>query len=152
MKYLRNKSIFIFNTMLIALLLISNGVKADFGTLFTTASERKIIDDKRYLVKNNKPIKTTTSATIKAVEPQLSFYKTIEKEYKISGISIAHDGADTAWINNTLHKDGDLLDKKTHISIHAAKQKIRFTVGGRKTYYGQSGDVVTVSYRVPLLD
>ncbi len=119
----------------------------DFGTLITTASERKIIDDNRYVIK-----KITTVATLK-VEPQkVTEYKTIEKEFKISGISIANNGLDSAWINGKLYENGEMLDSKTKLTIYGEKRKVRLTVRNGKTYYGQSGDTVTVSYKVALTE
>jgi len=139
--------------VLISLLFLSQNTNADFGTLFTTASERAIINNNRYVVKKvTQTPKTVSVAKIEVEEPQEIIYKTITNQYKISGISIANNGEDTTWINNKLHENGDVLDKKIKISINSAKRKVRFTVKGGKTYYGQSGDTVTINYRVPLLD
>ncbi len=142
----------IVNSLLISSLFLVQQVHAEFGTLFTTASEREIINDNRYIVKKAKKPTSVAKAKIETEEPEEIIYKTIKTEYKISGVSIANNGLDTAWINDKLYENGDELNKKTKITINAAKRKIRFTVRGGKTYYGQSGDTVIVSYRVPLLD
>jgi len=140
-------------TLLLALGLCvaTSNALAEFGTLFTTASERKTIDDNRYIIKKRKT-KVTTVAKIEVEKIEEVIYKTIKKEYKISGISIANNGLDSAWINGKSYENGEPLNKKISISIKPIKRQVRFTVRGGKTFYGQSGDTVTVSYRVPLLD
>jgi len=141
----------IWPLMAIGLLSLSNTVLAEFGTLFTTASERKTIDDNRYIIKKH-ITKATSVAKIKDEKIEEVIYKIIKKEYKISGVSIANNGTDSAWINGKSYESGASLNKKILISINPSKRKVRFTVRGGKTYYGQSGDTVIVSYRVPLLD
>lgn len=145
------------NSLLVAIILISvpTLAAADFGTLFTTASERKVIDDNRYLEKRVKKIekpKETSVAKIEIEEPQEIIYELISNDYKISGISISADGEDTAWINGKVYLHGDNIEKKTKISINSSQRKVRFTVRGGKTFYGTSGDTVTVSYRVPITE
>jgi len=124
---------------------------AEFGTLFTTASERKTINDNRYIIKKRTG-KVTTVAKIEVEKIEEVIYKTIKKEYKISGISIANNGLDSAWINGKSYENGESLNKKISISIKPIKRQVRFTVRGGKTFYGQSGDTVTVSYNVPILE
>ena len=127
---------------------------AEFGTLFTTASERQIIDENRYLkktVKVKKPKETTVAKIVVKAAPKI-IYKTVTNEYKISGISISEDGLDSAWINGERHEQGDLLDQKVQVSINAKKHQVRLTVRGGKSFYGQSGDIIMVSYKVPLTE
>lgn len=138
--------------LLLSLLFSVQTASADFGTLFTTASERQIINDNRYAKKKVKQLKTTSVAKIEVEKPQEIIYKIIKKDYKISGISIANNGVDSAWINGKSYESGEFVDKKIKISINAEKRKVRFTVRGGKTFYGQSGDTVIVSYRVPLVE
>jgi len=132
----------------VLLLAQSHHVMAEFGTLFTTASERKTIDENRYKVKKVKKI--TTVANVIKEEIAEVVYQEITKEYKISGISIANNGIDSVWINNKLWQNGDVMDNKVHIKVNATKQKVRLTVRGGKTFYGQSGDTVIVHYKMPL--
>lgn len=148
-KKLMKKNI-ILSFTIFSLFSILQIAKADFGTLITTESERKIIDDNRYIVKKVKA--PTTVAKVEIEKTKNVIYQTITNEYKISGISIANNGDDTAWINGELHENGDVLDEKITIRINASKRKVRFTVRGGKTYYGKSGDKVSISYKVPLIE
>lgn len=118
----------------------------DFGTLFTTASEREVIDGLRYAPKKKKRSSVKVS-TVDAKNPEAYFYKTIEKDYRVSGISIAHNGADSVWINDALYEHKDVIDNKITVFLHAKERKVRLTVKNGKTYYGESGDTITVSYR-----
>ncbi len=127
------------------MLVCSHSAFAGFGTLFTTASERKTIDENRYKVKKVKKI-TTVANVVKETEEII--YTKVTREYKISGISIANNGIDSVWINNKLWQNGDVMDEKIHISVNAKQQKVRLTVRGGKTFYGQSGDTVAVYYKV----
>ena len=142
------KELKLLSLMFLLLVGVTNNAMAEFGTLFTTASERKTIDDNRYKVKRIK--KTTTVATIVKEEVAEVVYKKISKKYKISGMSIANNGVDSVWINNKLWQNGDIMDNKVQIKVNAKKQKVRLTVRGGKTFYGQSGDTVVVNYNVPI--
>jgi len=137
-----------------AMILISgsNAVYAvsDFGTLITTVSERKIIDNNRYIIKKAKKI--TSVAKLQVDKPKEIEYQTIKQDFKISGISIANNGLDSAWINGKLYENGDSLDSRTKLTIYGAKQKVRLTARKGKTYYGKSGDTVTVSYKIALTE
>ncbi len=145
-----NKKSIAFILGVLACLNFSYKAQADFGTLFTTVSERKAIDDNRYVKKRVKWQASVAKIEVHKIEEVI--YKTIKKEYKISGVTIASNGVDSAWINGELRENGVLIDGKIQLKIDPNKQKVRLTVRGGKTYYGQSGDIVTVSYRVPLLD
>jgi len=150
MKYLNKYALVAL--VIVSLSITVQNAQAEFGTLFTTSSERKIIDDNRYVIKKIKTVKITSVAKIEVEKPQEIIYKTISKDFKISGISIANNGTDSTWINGKSYEHGDNVHKKIKLSIDSSKRRVRFTVRGGKTFYGQSGDTVVVSYRVALLD
>ena len=123
-----------------------------FGTLFTTQSERTIINDNRYIVKKKAINKVAAVVEEVAEEPEPIIYKTVEKKYKLSGISIANNGVDSAWINDKLYEDGESIDKNTKIKINLAKQQVKIIAPNGKAFFVQSGDTVTVTYKVAISD
>lgn len=137
--------------IILGLLAVTNTASAEFGTLFTTASERKTIDDNRYAIKK-RATKVTAVSKIEVEKTEEVIYQTIKKEFKVSGLSIANNGIDSAWINGKNYENGESLNKKILVSINPSKRMVRFTVRGGKTFYGKSGDTVIVSYRVPLVE
>lgn len=135
---------------LLTLVISQATLSAGFGTLFTTPSERQTIDDNRYKVKTVK--KVTTVASVEKEAPKEIIYKIITHEYQISGVSIANNGVDSAWINGNLYESGDEVDTKITMTISGSKRKVRFNVKDGKTFFGQSGDLVQVSYKSPLFE
>jgi hypothetical protein len=118
-------------------------------TLFTTPEERALIDRNRYRKepRPRKPEPAVELAQEKKPEPQPAAMVSVEKEYRILGVSINTDGSAVAWINGEQFENGDRIDGDIRIRISAGEGRVRLTVPGGRTYSASAGDVIEVSYR-----
>jgi hypothetical protein len=118
-------------------------------TLFTTPEERALIDRNRYRpeprVRKPEPVSPAPQPEPAPATPMV----TVEKEYRISGISINADGADVAWINDEQYEDGERIDGLVRLRINAREGRLKLIAPGGKAYVASAGDTVIVKYRKP---
>jgi len=118
-------------------------------TLFTTPEERALIDRNRYReeprVRKPEPVSPAPQPEPAPATPMI----TVEREYRISGISINADGADVAWINGEQYEDGARIDKIVRLRINAREGRLKLITPGGKSHVASAGDTVIVKYRKP---
>jgi len=118
----------------------------ELSTLFTTPQERQLINANRYRsdeVKQQQPVHDTNDQTpIKMPEQE-----EVSLEYRISGISLAGDGAYTVWINAVAYEDGAQLEDGSRVKIFGGDDiRVRITVPDGKQYFATSGETLSVSF------
>ncbi len=134
-------------TGLLLALLVSPPVlpAGQLSTLFTTPQERQLINSNRYKSDEVK-------SQVVSVEPdespiQMLVREEVSVEYRISGISLATDGAHTAWVNAVAYEDGAELEDGSRIKIFAGNDiRVRITAPDGKQYFATSGETLTVTY------
>jgi len=71
----------------------------------------------------------------------------VSVDYRVSGISLATDGAHMAWINGVAYEDGARLEDGSRIRILAdGAIRVRITAPDGKQYFATSGETLTVTY------
>ena len=71
----------------------------------------------------------------------------VSLEYRISGISLAGDGAYTVWINAVAYEDGAQLEDGSRVKIFGGDDiRVRITVPDGKQYFATSGETLSVSF------
>jgi hypothetical protein len=124
---------------------VSQPLRAEIETLFSTPQERKIIDDNRY---NSDAVVNVrvTEETDEVEAPQLA-QKEVTVTYTVSGITISNSGPHFAWINNEVYEDGQQLQDSSRIKVMSgSKVQIRFTAPDGKIYYANSGETIDITY------
>jgi hypothetical protein len=133
--------------IIFSLLLLPGSILAagDLLTLFTTPQERQLINANRY---NSGAVKVQPVDDDENDTPiQMLAQEEVTVEYRISGISLAGDGAHTAWINATAYDDGAKLDDGSRIKIFAGDNiRVRITAPDGKQHFATSGETLSVSY------
>ena len=118
---------------------------SELQTLFTTPQERQLINSNRYRSDEVKPQVVVDEADESPVQILAQQEKTVD--YRISGISLAIDGAHTAWINGVPYEDGARLEDGSRIRIYAGDDiRVRITAPDGKHYFATSGETLTVTY------
>ena len=146
-----------FNTLMLALLLVSGGAllpvvqAAEIMTLFTTPAERQIINSNRYKSDEVKTRPVTVVEDVVAAPIQLLIMEEIHLQYRVSGITISSDGPHTVWINQIAYEDGEQLDDDSKIKVFAGDEiKVRITAPDGKHYYATSGETLEITYLAPI--
>ncbi|HUV22068.1 MAG TPA: hypothetical protein VMZ32_09785 [Gammaproteobacteria bacterium] len=117
----------------------------ELATLFTTPQERQLIDANRYRGDEVEPPPASDEPEQPPISPLTREEVTVE--YRISGISLARDGAHTVWINAIAYEDGALLEDGSRVKIFAGDDiRVRITAPDGKQYFATSGETVSVSY------
>jgi len=119
---------------------------SELKTLFTTPQERQLINANRYKHDDARPQQTVVD---KADDSPVQILAQEEKsvEYRISGISLATDGAHMAWINGVAYEDGARLEDGSRIRIYTGDDiRVRITAPDGKHYFATSGETLTVTY------
>lgn len=119
---------------------------SELKTLFTTPQERQLINANRYKSDEVKPQQVTVD---KVDESPVQILAQEEKsvDYRVSGISLATDGAHIAWINGVAFEDGARLEDGSRIKIYAGDDiRVRITAPDGKQYFATSGETLTVTY------
>lgn len=115
------------------------------STLFTTPQERQLINSNRYR-------RDEVKVQAVNVEPddspiQMLVREEVSVDYRVSGISLATDGAHTAWVNAVAYEDGAQLEDGSRIKIFAGDDiRVRITAPDGKQYFAKSGETLTVTY------
>jgi len=118
---------------------------SELQTLFTTPQERQLINSNRYRSDEVKPQVVVDEADESPVQILAQQEKTVD--FRISGISLATDGAHTAWINGVAYEDGARLEDGSRIRIYAGDDiRVRITAPDGKHYFATSGETLTVTY------
>jgi hypothetical protein len=119
---------------------------SELSTLFTTPQERQLINANRYKGDEVKlPQADDDEHEEPFIRPQAQEEVTVE--YRISGISLARDGAHTVWINTIAYEDGALLDDGSRVKILTGDDiRVRITAPDGKQYFATSGETLSVSY------
>ena len=119
---------------------------SDLSTLFTTPQERQLINSNRYKreqVINPQPV----AVEIEETPIQILAREEVSVEYRVSGISLATDGAHTVWINGAAYEDGARLDDGSRIRVNAGNDiRVRITAPDGKHYFATGGETLTVTY------
>ena len=144
-----NKTPFSKSLALVAAITLSNllalPAAAEILTLFTTPSERQIINSNRY---KSDAVKSRPVAEPEAPIRQL-LKKEVSQQYKVSGITLSSDGAHSVWINDSVYQNGDLLDDKSKVKIISEGDiRVRITAPDGKHYFAASGETLEVTYLV----
>ena len=137
---------------MLSVILAAPGVAAlpasasDLSTLFTTPQERQLINANRY--KSDEPRAQPVVVEVEETAPaQFVVREEVSVEYRVSGISLATDGAHTAWINGMTYEDGARLDDGSRVRISAGSDlRVRITAPDGKHYYAAGGETITVTY------
>ena len=117
----------------------------DMATLFTTPQERQLINANRYKGDEVKPPPVNDEPEQTVIRPQAQEEVTVE--YRVSGISLARDGAHTVWINTIAYEDGALLEDGSRVKVITGDDiRVRITAPDGKQYFATSGETVSVSY------
>lgn len=118
---------------------------SDLATLFTTPQERQLINSNRYRREEVRAQPVAIEADETPV--QLLVREEVSVEYRVSGISLAADGAHTVWINETAYENGARLADGSRIRINAGNDiNVRITAPDGKHYFATSGETITVTY------
>jgi len=118
---------------------------SELQTLFTTPQERQLINANRYKRDEVKPQPTAEKADESPV--QMLAREEVSVDYRVSGISLATDGAHMAWINGVAYEDGARLDDGSRIKILTnGAIRVRITAPDGKQYFATSGETLTVTY------
>jgi len=120
---------------------------SELNTLFTTPQERQLINANRY--KRDEAGSQAQAVVDEVDESPVRMLVQEEKsvEYRISGISLATDGAHTAWINAMAYEDGAELEDGGRIKIYSgADIRVRITAPDGRHYFATSGETLTVTY------
>jgi hypothetical protein len=118
---------------------------ADLATLFTTPQERQLINTNRYKGDEVKLPQANDEPEQPSIRPLAQEEVTVD--YRISGISLARDGAHTVWINAIAYDDGALLDDGSRVKIFTGDDiRVRITAPDGKQYFATSGETLSVSY------
>jgi hypothetical protein len=120
---------------------------SELQTLFTTPQERRLINANRYKSDEVKPQQVVVEK-VDASPVQMLVQEEVTVDYRVSGISLATDGAHIAWINGIAYEDGAHLDDGSRIKIYADDDiRVRITAPDGKHYFVTSGETLTVTYR-----
>ena len=118
---------------------------SELQTLFTTPQERQLINSNRYRSDEVKPQAVVDKADESPV--QILAQEQVSVDYRISGISLATDGAHTTWINGVAYEDGARLEDGSRIKIYTGDDiRVRITAPDGKHYFATSGETLTVTY------
>jgi hypothetical protein len=119
---------------------------SELQTLFTTPQERQLINANRYKSDEVKPQQVVVDKV--DVSPvQMLAQEEVTVDYRVSGISLATDGAHMAWINGIVYEDGARLEDGSRIKIYAGDDiRVRITAPDGKHYFATSGETLTVTY------
>ncbi len=123
---------------------------AELETLFTTPQERRLIDRNRYkqVVVPEQPV-NNASDTVAANDEYTLEQET--REYRISGITVSHEGTPMVWINSVAYEDGAKLDDDSRIKVLDGDQlRVRITAPDGKQYLATSGETVEINVLVPV--
>jgi hypothetical protein len=134
---------------ILSLLLLPGTVMAagELSTLFTTPQERQLINANRYKSDEVKPQQSVQDDEDDDSPIQMLAREEVSVEYRISGISLAGDGAHTVWINAIAYEDGALLEDGSRVKVFAGNDiRVRITVPDGKQYFATSGETLSVSY------
>ena len=124
---------------------LAQEVDIEIQTLFTTQQERQLIDANRYRLAPKKA--TRTKGPVKIVKVKEVIKQEINKDFTITGITIANSGSNTAWLNGQAVLNGEKIDGKYHIHIITGKSnKIQISTPDGQNFYGTSGETVAVKY------
>jgi hypothetical protein len=132
---------------MLALLPVSGSLLAasDLATLFTTPQERQLINANRYKSDEVKPQVVIEKVDESPVQILAQEEKTVD--YRISGISLATDGAHMAWINGVAYEDGARLEDGSQVKVISGDEvRVRITAPDGKHYFATSGENLTVTY------
>jgi hypothetical protein len=137
--------------LLCGLLWVSGATPAfaasELQTLFTTPQERQLINANRYKRDEVKPQQQVTVDRADESPVQILVREEVSVDYRVSGISLATDGAHTAWINDIAYEDGARLEDGSRIKIYAGDDiRVRITAPDGKQYFATSGETLTVTY------
>ena len=143
----RTHNVAVLTGLLLALLASPPVLPAgQLSTLFTTPQERQLINSNRY---KSDEVKAQVVNSVKPDESpvQMLVREEVSVEYRISGISLAPDGAYTAWVNSVAYEDGAELEDGSRIKIFAGNDiRVRITAPDGKQYFATSGETLTVTY------
>jgi hypothetical protein len=123
---------------------------AELSTLFTTPQERQLINSNRYKDDQARPTvaPVETEQPIQLPSQQLA-REEVRREYRISGITVSHEGVHSAWINSIVYEDGEQLEDGSRIKVMVGDEiRVRITAPDGKQYYATSGETLEVSYLV----
>jgi hypothetical protein len=85
------------------------------------------------------------AAAVKQAEPEQVLTQ-VTYSFRVSGISINHDGARTVWINDQAYIDGESLEQGIKLKINDGPVKsVSLVTPEGKTFRGASGETVEVS-------
>jgi len=132
---------------MLALLPVSGSLLAasDLATLFTTPQERQLINANRYKSDEVKPQVVIEKVDESPVQILAQEEKTVD--YRISGISLATDGAHMAWINGVAYEDGARLEDGSQVKVISGDEvRVRITAPDGKHYFATSGETLTITY------
>ena len=133
------------------LLFAGSARAAELLTLFTTPQERQIINANRYKIDKVEPRQADVGEATFVAPAQLLVRQEVTLEYRISGITVSSDGPHTVWINSIAYEDGEQLEDKSRIKVMVGDEiKVRITAPDGKNYYATSGEMLAVSYLVPV--
>jgi hypothetical protein len=118
----------------------------ELNTLFTTPQERQLINANRYKSDEVKLQQVVTGPDDES-PIQLLAQREVSVDYRISGISLAADGAHIVWINGIAYDDGARLDDGSRVKIYAGQDiRARITTPDGRHYYATSGETLRVTY------
>lgn len=124
---------------------ISQPLRAEIGTLFSTPQERKIIDANRY--NSDAVVNVRVTEETDEVEAPQQAQTEVTVTYTVSGITISNSGPHFAWINNEVYEDGQQLQDNSHVKVMSgSKVQIRITAPDGKIYYANSGETIDITY------
>jgi hypothetical protein len=134
--------------LLCGLLLVTGATPAfaasELSTLFTTPQERQLINANRY---KRDEVKPQQQVEVDPSPVQILVQEEVSVDYRISGISLATDGAHTAWINGVAYEDGARLEDGSRIKIYTGDDiRVRITAPDGKHHFATSGETLTVTY------
>ena len=126
---------------------------AELLTLFTTPSERQLINSNRYKTDEEPEVTIADEEEIEAPPIQFLIHEEVTRQYTVSGVSLSREGDYTVWINSQSYEDGGELEDNSKVEVLTGEKiRVRITTPDGSQHYALSGETLDVTYMAPIKD
>ena len=126
---------------------------AELQTLFTTTSERQLINANRYKTDREPEVEVVENDEKDLPPVRYLLHEEVTRAYTVSGVSLSRDGNYTVWINSQSYEDGGKLEDSSRVEVLAGDEiRIRITTPDGKQHYALSGETLDVTFLSPLTE
>ncbi len=124
-------------------------------TLFTTQEERSLIDSNRYKNQSSKQTKkpvVVQQEVVAETESEIIYEPQLLK-IKVSGVTLAQDGTDLAWVNGKAYENGAKLEDGSKVYIsRKIKNAVQIKTPDGKYHNLVTGQSTDIKYMKPVED